>query len=84
MSGKMTAVDLFHDLMVAQLAGKKSITTNSIAKAWLECKAMERQQIEDAYCHGVIDGAGEVLNRDSIKPDAVKYYEDNHGKEAHP
>jgi hypothetical protein len=46
--------------------------------------AMEREQIEDAYCNGVIEGVGEVLNRDTIKPDAHNYYERTYGKEAQP
>ena len=59
--------------------------SDDILKARFEqALAMEREQIEDAYCNGVIEGVGEILNRDTIKPESLKYYEDNHGKEAQP
>lgn len=80
---KQTAVDLFHDGIIDLLCNA-SVNSNTVAKLWMKCKVMEREQIEDAYCNGVIDGTGEILNRDTIKPDAVKYYQDNHGKEAKP
>lgn len=77
MSGKQTAVQWFVD----QLMKKQGFIYELDIKQAL---AMEREQIEDAYCNGVIDGVGQILNRDTIKADALKYYEDNHGKEAQP
>ena len=73
---KQTVVDLFHDRMVELIAGKKSITTNSIAKVWIECKAMEREQIEEAFKHGNLPT---LLGRSLT---AKEYYEETYGKEA--
>ena len=76
MSGKQTAVEWLAEVYSEQ--GRIFLTQ------FEQAIAMEREQIEDAYCNGVIEGVGEVLNRDTIKPAALKYYEDNHGKEAKP
>jgi hypothetical protein len=73
-NGKQTAVEWLAEVYSAQ---------GSIFLMQFEgAIAMEREQIEDAYCNGVIDGVGEVLNRDTIKPDADNYYENTYGKEA--
>lgn len=80
---KQTAVEWLVDELTE--LGFIEAWSDEILKARFDqALAMEREQIEDAYCNGVIDGVGEILNRDSIKSDAVKYYEDNHGKEAQP
>lgn len=61
---KQTAVEWLKEVYIAQ---------GSIFIMQFEgAMRMEREQIEDAYCNGVIDGAGKILNRDSIKPDAVQ------------
>lgn len=70
---KQTAVDLFHDRIIEQLAGKKSITTNTVAKIWQECKAVEREQLVDAWYDG--------LDRLSAE-NGHKFYEKTYGKEA--
>ena len=78
---KQTAVEW----LAAELAGDLGPALGpELQRKYEQALAMEREQIEDAYCNGVIEGVGEVLNRDTIKPDGLKYYEDNHGKDAQP
>ena len=45
---KQTAVDKFHDLVIDMLARKIPMNTNEVAKMWIECKSMEREQIIEA------------------------------------
>ncbi len=35
----------------------------------------EKRSIMDAYIQGVIDGAGEIIDRQTIEADALSYYE---------
>ena len=84
---KQTAVEWLREQLTFEYEGEllSSNHEDKNLKTYFEqALEMEREQIEDAYCNGVIEGVGEVLNRDTIKPDAVKYYEDNHGKDAQP
>ena len=72
---KQTAVDLFHDRVNELIAGAKSINSNSIAKIWLECKAMEREQIEHAHLFGLIHS----LEKEATQQ-AAEYYKEEANK----
>jgi hypothetical protein len=49
---KQTAVDKFHDAVNDMIARRRPMTSNEVAKIWLECKEMEKEQIRKAYCDG--------------------------------
>jgi len=49
---KQTAVDIFHDRVIEMLGRKRPLTTNEVAKTWLELKEMEKEQIVDAHIEG--------------------------------
>jgi hypothetical protein len=68
MENKQTAVDwLFEQIF-------KDINTDFVDKLKVKAKAMEREQIEDAYNYGYLDY--QILAHDN----AVMYYEVNYGK----
>lgn len=68
MGKNKTAVDwLFEQIF-------KDIDTDFVDKLKVKAKAMEREQIEDAYNYGYLDY--QILAHDN----AVMYYEVNYGK----
>ena len=71
---KQTAVDKFHDGIIDLLCNT-SVNSNTVAMLWIECKAMEREQIEDAYGDGINAHRVDFCNRN-------EYYERTYGKEA--
>lgn len=75
---KQTAVDLFHDGII-DLLRNASVNSNTVAKLWMKCKAMERYQIEDAY---MTDSEVEDDAIDDLQEMAEQYYERTYGKEA--
>jgi len=75
---KQTAVDLFHDGII-DLLRNASVNSNTVAMLWIECKAMERYQIEDAY---MTDSEVEDDAIDDLQEMAEQYYERTYGKEA--
>lgn len=62
-----SAVDLFHDRVVELLRGKKSLTTNSIAIIWAECKELEDNQL----IHVAIESIRNM--REAEKKDTIDY-----------
>ena len=75
---KQTAVDKFHDGII-DLLRNASVNTNTVAMLWIEYKAMERYQIEDAY---MTDSEVEDDAIDDLQEMAEQYYERTYGKEA--
>lgn len=47
-----TAVDKFHDAVNDMIARRRPMTSNEVAKIWLECKEMEKEQIIKAVSWG--------------------------------
>jgi hypothetical protein len=50
---KQTAVDKFHDAVNDMIARRRPMTSNEVAKIWLECKEIEKEQIMKTarQCH---------------------------------
>jgi hypothetical protein len=42
-----TAVDKFHDAVNDMIARRRPMTSNEVAKIWLECKEIEKEQMID-------------------------------------
>jgi len=73
MNNKQTAVEW----LVEQIENKNGKEFSSYYSEFLEqAKEMEKEQVMNAYGHGVADEAGEIL--DSTK-DAEQYYRDTYG-----
>jgi hypothetical protein len=76
-----TAVDKFHDAVNDMIARRRPMTSNEVAKIWLECKEMEKEQIMQSYSDGIGNGIAvgqEECSFESIA-DEVKYYEQTYG-----
>ena len=70
MLNKQTAVDIFHNRVNELIKEKKTITTFVVDGIWLECKEMEKEQIEKAYDDAIMKGRQE---------DGEQYYEQTYG-----
>ena len=72
MLNKQTAVDIFHNRVNELIKEKKTITTFVVDGIWLECKEMEKEQIENAYNES-------FRLRDKPYLTAKKYYNKTYG-----
>jgi hypothetical protein len=68
-----TAVDKFHDAVNDMIARRRPMTSNEVAKIWLECKEIEKEQIIEAFKHGKLPPL-------FINFDAEQYYNNEYGK----
>jgi hypothetical protein len=71
---KQTAVDKFHDAVNDMIARRRPMTSNEVAKIWLECKEIEKEQIVEAFKHGELPELFVNLN-------AEEYYEQTYKTE---
>jgi len=77
-----TAVDIFHD-GITDLLRNASVNSNTVAKLWIECKAMEREQIMSDYSAGLGYGTAHYIGDATDEEiDPANYYERTYGKEA--
>ncbi len=80
---KQTAVDKFHDAVNDMIARRRPMTSNEVAKIWLECKEMEKEQIKNAWNHGFDWGMMEQSLAEQGEPstliDANHYYNVSYG-----
>ena len=81
-----SAVDIFHDKIIELLG--QSVNSNTVAKIWIECKEVEKQQIIEAYKEGQLSIIQVLIDKfrfrlpDSItkdNEDAVEYYKQTYG-----
>jgi hypothetical protein len=55
------------------IARRRPMTSNEVAKIWLECKEIEKEQIIEAFKHGKLPPL-------FINFDAEQYYNNEYGK----
>jgi len=46
---QQSSVDFFHDAVNNMLAGRRPMTSNEVAKIWLEAKNIHKEEIITAY-----------------------------------
>jgi hypothetical protein len=74
---KQTAVDKFHDAVNDMIARRRPMTSNEVAKIWLECKEMEKEQIINSYRIGKVE---RTLPTETLTT-GEQYYNETYGND---
>jgi diphthamide biosynthesis methyltransferase len=77
---KQTAVDKFHDAVNDMIARRRPMTSNEVAKIWLECKEMEKEQIIKTSKISYMAGMEKpIFNASKVQEFAESFYELTYG-----